>query len=145
MFITKPDWKNAPYWARSLGIAAFDCDYNGEWCWLAGEGSSIFTDIEVRPNAYKLNLYVKTDLLKAKHLAFEIGTADLRLGLRKSSSKNLLDILDPCLGKHSLEHARRLYQEYCTGYRKAAKQVAFLHRLLGKHIDVRHSSFDSFF
>jgi hypothetical protein len=45
----KPEWKNAPDWANSLGIADFDCNYKGEWCWCNGTAPTGFKNIELRP------------------------------------------------------------------------------------------------
>jgi hypothetical protein len=51
----KPDWKDAPDWANSLGIADFDCDYKGEWCWCGGTSPTGFIDVELRPEPLTYN------------------------------------------------------------------------------------------
>lgn len=46
----KPSWDDAPVWADALGIADWDCDYKGEWCWIADRESDYFTHVEPRPS-----------------------------------------------------------------------------------------------
>ena len=45
----KPDWNEAPEWASCLGVATWDCDYRGEWCWIAGRMPLYFDHVERRP------------------------------------------------------------------------------------------------
>jgi hypothetical protein len=44
----KPSWGDAPSWAQGLGVATWDCEYKGEWCWMASAESKYFTHVEKR-------------------------------------------------------------------------------------------------
>jgi hypothetical protein len=45
----KPKWEDAPAWANSLGICAFEDEYQNYWCWCSGTAPKGFTDVELRP------------------------------------------------------------------------------------------------
>lgn len=45
----KPSWDDAPEWAMSLGVADWDCDYKGQWCWICDPNPSYFSHVEQRP------------------------------------------------------------------------------------------------
>lgn len=47
--IDKPSWDDAPEWAQALGVATWDCDYNGVWCWMCSPHSPYFDHVEPRP------------------------------------------------------------------------------------------------
>ena len=51
----KPSWDDAPEWAEALGIANWDCDYKGEWCWMQSPHSPYFLKVERRPAKYTSN------------------------------------------------------------------------------------------
>lgn len=49
----KPSWDDAPDGFMGLGVATWDCEYKGEWCWVDGTGGENFAFFEKRPRKHR--------------------------------------------------------------------------------------------